>query len=252
MGFSFGDFGTLVSSQLGGIFSAKQANETNREIAKDQINFQERMSNTSYQRAMADMRAAGLNPMLAYSQGGATTPAGAGAHVEPVYKSRDTTEAVQAASAVQLQRQEVEESKSRVDLNKTAGTVNVSKAQLQDQDRLVAIQKEISEKKAQGVSDADIKRLEAQEKEIQETIKLRQAETRSETGSAEVKEFVGKIAKELSGAVGSTSKGVQDLYDAIKRSPELLFDLMMGDQGASAPTRYKRKESPGDRRRREM
>lgn len=47
--------------------------------ARRQMDFQERMRATQYQTAVADMRAAGINPMVAFSQGGAGTPAGASA-----------------------------------------------------------------------------------------------------------------------------------------------------------------------------
>jgi hypothetical protein len=56
---------------------AQSANAASAQQAQQQMDFQERMRATQYQTAMEDMKKAGLNPMLAASQGGAGTPSGA-------------------------------------------------------------------------------------------------------------------------------------------------------------------------------
>ena len=67
-------------AQLNRNFQSDQAARSmafSAEQAKGQMDFQERMSNTAWQRGTADMKAAGINPMLSYAQGGASAPMGA-------------------------------------------------------------------------------------------------------------------------------------------------------------------------------
>ena len=64
---------------INGAAAADQFSATQSQIQRD---FEERMSNTAYQRAVADMKAAGLNPAMMYGGGGAgpaSTPSGASA-----------------------------------------------------------------------------------------------------------------------------------------------------------------------------
>jgi len=105
----------------------QSANAANRDIANQQEAFQREMSNTSYQRAVADMKAAGLNPMLAYSQGGASTPVGASTQMQNALGAGVTSgqqayqlylNTQQNIADIELKREQAAAAGSQEDLNR--------------------------------------------------------------------------------------------------------------------------------------
>jgi len=97
--FGFDD-AALATLAVGGLgyLGQQETNTANQGNAQAQMDFQERMSNTAYQRQVKDMESAGLNPMLAYTKGGgASSPSGAMA----TYHS-PMSGAAQAATSAQI------------------------------------------------------------------------------------------------------------------------------------------------------
>lgn len=78
--------GTMLATGTMSSLGAHSANSANKKIAREQMNFQRIMAETQHQREVADLRKAGLNPLLSAGGSGAAVPAGASTTVQNEYE----------------------------------------------------------------------------------------------------------------------------------------------------------------------
>lgn len=132
-----------VGNVIGGLFNSSaqaDANKANIEEAARNREFQERMANTAYQRGVADMRKAGINPLLAYSQGGASAPSGNQATVQSTRVGDAVSSGLTGGATTALQvyqsLNQAEVQQSQVELNKAQELAAVRDAQLKESSAL--------------------------------------------------------------------------------------------------------------------
>jgi hypothetical protein len=186
-------------SAAGSALGALGSQDFNAQQAQLGRDYQTYMSDTSMQRRIADLKAAGLSPMLAYSQGGASTPSGATA-------SSNANAGESAAGAGSTARQ--------ININREQA---LSTIELQDQQARLAGSQALNQDSQSAINDYELSHMmPAKQKNILQDTLTKQAFARASIANAQNTEYLLPQAAKI-GSAWASKAGTAAAYGGLAK-----------------------------------